>query len=78
MTEHVFILLFTGAQHHELDIILTQFIHNIGNQVKALLIGQTGYDTDDQCLIILIQSEISLKRTLVFYFSLRKLTELNG
>ena len=46
MAKHVFITFFTGTQYDNLDIILTQLIHHVCNQIEALLVSQSGYDTD--------------------------------
>ena len=70
MPEHIFITFLTGSQNNKLNIILAKFIHYIGNQVKPLLVCQTGNDADKHCPRIFVQPEISLKLKLVFDFFL--------
>ena len=36
MAKHVFITFFTGTEYNNLDIILTQLIHHVCNQIEAL------------------------------------------
>jgi hypothetical protein len=40
MTEHIFITLLAGTQNNQLNTVLAQLVHNIGDQVKALLVGK--------------------------------------
>ena len=41
MTEHIFILFFTGSKNYELDAVGTDFVHDTLNQIKPLLAGKT-------------------------------------
>ena len=66
MAEHIFIFFFTGTKYNDLDIFLTKLIHYICDQIKALLICQSGNDTDHKLLIILLQAKLLLQRTFVF------------
>ena len=68
VTEHILITLFTCSKNNDLHCILAEFIHHIGDQVKALLVCQTGNDTNEHCIRILIESEITLELDLVFDF----------
>ena len=61
MTEHILILLLTCSKRNNLNCILTQFIHHTGDQIKSLLICQSGYDTDHQLLMVLCKSKLFLK-----------------
>ena len=45
MAEHILIPLFPRSQHHDLNRILTEFIHHIGDQVKTFLVCQSGHNT---------------------------------
>ena len=53
MPEHIFITFLTGSQNNKLNIILAKFIHYIGNQVKPLLVCQTGYNAYHHFLFVL-------------------------
>ena len=53
MTEHVLILLIAGSENHQLHIITADLIHHTLDQIKTLLIGQTGNNADHKLLIIL-------------------------
>ena len=70
MTEHILIALFSCSKHYDLYCILTEFIHYICDQVKALLICQTGNDSDQHRIRIFIQSKIFLKLDLILNFFL--------
>ena len=70
MAKHVFITFFTGTQYDNLDIILTQLIHHVCNQIEALLVSQSGYDTDHHTVRISLQSEFFLQRHFIFHFLL--------
>ena len=65
MAKHVFITFFTGTKYDNLDIILTQLIHHVCNQIEALLVSQSGYDTDQHRLVILLQPHIRLQGTFI-------------
>ncbi len=65
MPEHILILLIAGSQHHELDIVLTELIHDALDEVEALLVGETGNDTDHHLARIHIHAELLLQRLLV-------------
>ena len=68
MTEHVLITFFTSAKSNNLYCILAKLVHDISDQVKALLVCQTGNDTDHHSLRILLKSKIFLKLDLIFNF----------
>ena len=70
VTEHVFIALVPCSKHDNLHCILAQFVHNIGDQVKSLLVSQTGNDADKHCFRIFVKPEISLKLEFIFYLFL--------
>ena len=70
MTEHILIAFVTGSECHDLHCILTQLIHHISDQVKSLLVCQTGYDSDHHGFRVLFQSQILLKLDLIFHFFL--------
>ena len=78
MPEHILITLFAGSQHNELDVVLTEFIHHIGNQVKALLIRQTGNHADHHGPVVLIQSKIGLQRTFILDLFLPEVHRIEG
>ena len=66
LAEHVLIALFTGSQNDHLDRILREhLLQNIGNQVKALLIRQSGYNTNHHLLVIHGQTEFFLQCTFI-------------
>ena len=65
ITEHIFISAVTGSKNDELDTITTDIIHNAINQIKSLLVCQSGYNTDHKLLIILWESTFLLKFNLV-------------
>ena len=73
MTEHILITFLTGAQYHELDIILTQFIHHISDQIQTLLVCQSGYQTDHHLLIIYAKSQFFLQGTLILHLFLAEI-----
>jgi len=73
MTEHILITLLAGSQHHNLYRILTKLIHNTVNQVKSLLIRQSGYNTDHHGFLILRKSKLLLKLQLVLYLFLTEI-----
>ena len=68
MAEHVLILSLTSSQNNKLHRILAHFFHHIGDQVEALLIRQTGDDSDHHGLRIYFQTQLLLKPCLVFHF----------
>ena len=68
MPEHIFVFFFSGSENHQLNGILTQFIHHIGDQIKTFLICQAGYHTKHHSLWIHFQSQFLLKSCLIFYF----------
>ena len=70
MAEHVFILLIAGSEYGKLNRILTELIHHIRDQVKTLLVCQSGNDTDQHGLRVNIQPEIGLQCRLVSDFLL--------
>ena len=76
MAEHVLILLLARAKHNDLHIILAQLIHNISDQVKSLLPGQSGHNADHHGLFILIQSKLLLQGTLVFHLLLTEISRI--
>ena len=65
MTEHILITFLTGTKRNDLYRILTQFIHDISNQIKSLLVCQTGYNADHHSFRILLKSKIFLKLYLI-------------
>ena len=73
MTEHIFVTFLTGAQYHELDIILTQFIHDISDQIQTLLVCQSGYQTDHHLLIIYAKSKLFLQGMLILHLFLAEI-----
>ena len=70
VAEHIFVAFFAGTEYDDLNSILTQFIHDICDQVKAFLVCQTGNDTDQHYVRIFVQPEVTLKLKLVFDFFL--------
>ena len=68
MPEHIFVFFFSGSENHQLNGILTQFIHHIGDQIKTFLICQAGYHTQHHSLRIHFQSQFLLKSCLIFHF----------
>ena len=56
VTEHILITLITCTKCHDLYGILAKLIHNIGDQVKSLLVCQTGNDTDHHGLRIFLKA----------------------
>ena len=70
VAEHIFIAFFAGTKYNNLNCILTQLVHDVCDQVKSLLVCQTGNDADKHCVRIFVQPEISLKLKLVFDFFL--------
>ena len=73
VAEHIFVTLFSCSKSHDLNRILTELIHHIRNQIKSLLVSQTGYDTDHHGLLILIQSKCLLKRKFILYLFLAEI-----
>ena len=65
VTEQIFITLLTGTENYKLCILGTDLLDHIIDQVKALLICQSGNNTDHKCLVILIQSQLLLKTSLI-------------
>ena len=65
MAEHILIFCFPGSQYYNLYCILAELIHHIINQIKSLLIGQSGHNTEHHHLRILVQSKLLLQRQLV-------------
>ena len=65
MPEHILILLCAGAKNYDLNLIPAQLIHHICDQIKALLVCQTGYNTNHHLLGILCKSQLSLQCSLV-------------
>ena len=43
MSEHVLVTLFACSQYNYLHSILTELIHDIGDEIKTLLIRKSGY-----------------------------------
>ena len=70
MTEHVLVSLISGTEYDDLNRILAKFIHHTVDQVKAFLVGQSGYDTDHHTVRISLQSEFFLQSHFIFYFFL--------
>ena len=67
MAEHVLVALLAGSKDHKLYGILAHLIHHIADEVEALLIGQTGYDTNHHGLWIFLKSKVFLKLNFIFY-----------
>ena len=74
MTEHVLILLFTGSQDNQLNIVIAQFIHHILNQVKSFLVSKPGYHADHHLAVIYSQAQFILKSTFILYFFFAEIT----
>ena len=74
MTEHIFVALISGSEDHKLNCILAHFIHHICNKIKALLVCETGYDSDHHYLWINLKSQVFLKLKFIFYFFLAEIT----
>ena len=74
VTEQVLILLFTGSENNKLGILRTNFFNYIINQIKALLICQTGDNTNHKLSVILCQPQFLLKTSLVFNLFLAEST----
>ena len=70
VAEHVFILLIPGSQNYQLYVVRADLVHHALDQVKALLIRQTRHDSNHKFLIILFQSQLLLKGSLILYFFL--------
>ena len=66
MTEHIFITLFSCSERHNLHRILTKLVHHISYKIKSLLICQTGNNTDHHCFVVFFQTQLLLKRCLIF------------
>ena len=66
VTEQVLITLLTGSKNNKLCILGTDLLDHIIDQIKALLICQSGNNTDHECLVILIKTQLLLKTSLVF------------
>ena len=65
MPEHILIFLIACAQDHKLNILLAHLFHHVGDQVKALLIRQAGYNSDHELLIVLFKTRLLLQRAFV-------------
>ena len=64
--EHVLVSLFAGTQHNNLDRVEGEhLLQDIGDQIEALLIRQTGYDADHEALLILLEAKLLLQCYLV-------------
>ena len=73
VTEHILILLISGSENDQLHIITAQLIHHTLDQIKTLLIGQTGNDTDRKLLLINRKSKLFLKSALILYLLLAEI-----
>ena len=70
VAEHIFIPFISGSQHNQLYIFRTDLIHHTLYQVKSLLVGQTGDDTDHELFLVLRQSQLRLQRLFILGFLL--------
>ena len=73
MTEHILITFLTGTKSNDLNRILTQFIHDISDQIQALLVCQSGYQTNHHLLIIYAKSQLFLQGTLILHLFLAEI-----
>ena len=60
VAEHILILRVSRTKHCDLYRILAHLIHHIIDQVKSLLVCQTGYNSDQHHMAVLIQSQFFL------------------
>ena len=65
MPEHILVFLFTGSKYHNLIILLAHLFHHIINEVHALLIRQSGYDSYHKRIFLLWQAELLLQFCLI-------------
>ncbi len=76
MPEHVLILLLAGSKHNNLNGILAQLVHHIGNQIKSFLIRQSGHDSDHHGVRILVQIQFFLQRQLILHLFLTEIVDI--
>ena len=76
MTEHILILLFPCTKNYDLYCILTQFIHYIGNKIKAFLVCQSGNHTDHHGLLVFLQTKFFLKCDLILDFFFTEIADI--
>ena len=76
MAEHVLILWISCSQYHDLHRVLAELVHHIINQVKPLLVCQTGYNTDHHHMGILIQLKLLLKGQLIHLLQLTEILNI--
>ena len=76
MTEHILVTLFSCSQNHQLNIQLTELIHHVGDEVKALLVCQTGNHADHKLLVVLLKTQLFLKSLFVFHFFLAEILDV--
>ena len=73
VAEHVLVALLAGSQNYELHLILAHLIHHVGNQIEALLVCQTGYDSDHHLLRIHVKAQLLLESRLILYLLLAEI-----
>ena len=73
MTEHIFILWFTGSDYHQLCIIIYQTIHHSIDQIQSLLVCQSGNKADHVFLLVYSKPKFFLK---FFFVHILFLTEI--
>ena len=65
VTEHIFISVLTCAENYDLNSVAADFINYSCDKVKALLVCETGYDTDHHNVGVNLESKLSLKVELI-------------
>ena len=70
VAEHILVALLAGPQYHQLDVVLAEFVHDIGNQVEALLVREPGDHADHHLLVVLGKPQLLLQRVLILHLLL--------
>ena len=73
VAEHIFILCITCAQNHQLNIISTDFIHHVLNEIKPLLACQSRHNAQHKLSFILVKAQFLLQSQFVLYFLFSKI-----
>ena len=66
VTEHIFIAFITRSKNHQLHVVTAKLIHHTLDQIQALLVCKTGYNTHHKLLLIHRKSQLLLERLFVF------------
>ena len=75
VAEGIFIAPVTGAENHKLGVAVHDLGENGIDQIKTLLVCQTGNQTDDELAVILLETEFFLQSALILLLFLQRISK---